>query len=178
MGQVEVIANQVGLPAARVARLRLDGEPLSAEDVAAAVAARKIRPERADELVGRRIDDMIRRAYAESAVPQPDAEPAAVSAPFVSWMGGVFITTELIKASMGYPMVDRRVDVDLSGVPLGIIRRRPRDASGNCICASPHRQRWAAKLYGGQWNETTSSSEPGSTPATQTGRSSTVPTGG
>lgn len=42
MTQVEVIAHQVGLGPARVGRLHLDGDALTAEDVAAAVAAGKI----------------------------------------------------------------------------------------------------------------------------------------
>jgi len=178
MGQVEVVANQVGLPPARVALLYLGGELLGPEDVAGAVAAQRIRPERAGELIGRRLDDLIRRAYAEAAVPQPGAAPASVSAPYVSWMGGVFIVSELIKAAMGMPMVDRRVDLDLAGVPLGVVRRRPRDTTGNCICASPLRRRWAATMYGDQWNQTTRSSEPESTPVSLTGPASTVPTAG
>lgn len=152
MGQIDVIANQLGLPPARVARLYLDGEPLSAEDVAKAVAAQRVRPERIRELIGRRLDDLLRRAYAEASVPQPGAEPAAVSAPYVSWMGGVFVAAELVKAAIGLAMVDRRIDLDLSGVPLGVVRRRPRDATGNCVCSSPVRRRWAAKLYGEQYD--------------------------
>jgi len=42
MTQVEVIAHQVGLGPARVGRLHLDGDALTAEDVAAAVATGKI----------------------------------------------------------------------------------------------------------------------------------------
>jgi hypothetical protein len=174
MGQVEVIAQQVGLTPARVALLYLRGDPLNAEDVAGAVATQRIRPERADELIGRRIDDLIRRAYAEATVPQSGGEATAISAPYVSWMGGVFIAAELVKAAMGLPMIDRRFDLDLSGVPLGVVRRRPRDITGNCICASPLRRRWAAKLYGRPWNQTTKSSEPVSTPVVPTGPASTA----
>ena len=153
MGQVQVIANLVGLPVHRVARLYLDGEPLVQADLEQAVAAGRVRPDRIAELAGRRIDDLIRRAYAEATVALPGAGTASVSAPFVSWMCGVLVVAELVKAAVGAPLVDRRVDLDMSGVPLGVIRKRPRDNTGHCTCESPWRKRWAATLYK-QWHQT------------------------
>lgn len=147
MNQIDSTAELLKLPQPRVAQLMLDGDTLTAVDIATVVAAGRIRPERSEELVGRRIDDLIRRTYAEISVPTDVGVPAAVSASYVSWMGGVLIAAELIKSALGLAMVDRRVDLDLSGVPLEGVRQRPRDTSGNCICASPQRRRWATRLY-------------------------------
>jgi hypothetical protein len=148
MTAIQALANQVGLPPARVAQLDLDGLALERADVEGAVAAGRIRAERAEELIGRRIDDLVRRAYAEVTVPIPGAEPASVSAPYVSWMGGLFAAVEIAKAVRGLPTLDRRVDLDLSGIPLGVQSRRPRNKAGSCPCASPKRQAWAARMYG------------------------------
>jgi hypothetical protein len=148
MTQIDSLAELLKLPQPRVAQLMLHGDALAPADIAAVVAAGRIHAERSEELIGRRIDDLIRRAYAEISVQTDAGVPAAVSASYVSWMGGVLIAAELTKAALGLPMVDRRVDLDLSGVPLEGVRRRPRDTSGNCVCASPQRWRWATKLYG------------------------------
>jgi hypothetical protein len=83
-------------------------------------------------------------------VPAAGSEPVLVSAPCVSWMAGVLATSEVAKAAAGLPLVDRRVDLDLSGLPLGAVRRLPRDRSGRCLCAPPFRQRAAHRLYGDQ----------------------------
>jgi hypothetical protein len=157
MGQIDSLAELLKLPQPRVAQMMLGGDTLTGADIATVVAAGRIRAERSEELVGRRIDDLIRRTYAEICVPTEAGAPAAVSASYVSWMGGVLIAAELTKAALGLSMVDRRVDLDLSGVPLEGVRRSLRDTSGSCICASPQRHRWAARLYGGQWNSTTNS---------------------
>ena len=122
-------------------------------DLEQAVAAGRVTPERIAELAGRRIDDLVRRAYAEATVALPGPVTASVSAPFVSWMCGVLVITELVREACGAPLVDRRVDLDMSGVPLGVVRRRPRDSTGHCTCASPWRKRWAGRLYS-QWNQT------------------------
>lgn len=151
MNRIEVIAAQVGLSVARVAALELERGLLDEGDVAAAVAAGRIRAEGASFLVGRRLDDLVRRAYAEVSVPVAGGAPAAVSAPYVSWMGGVLIAAELAKAARGMNPLDRRVDLDLSGVPLGVQSRKPRNPSGSCLCSSPKRNSWAAKLYKRAW---------------------------
>ena len=148
MSQLQVVASQVGLPVARV--LELDGSHgrLTDADIALVVAAAKIRPEQAAELIGRRLDDLVQRIYAEATVPVAGQMPVAVSAPYVSWMGGVLIAAELAKAARGLPLLDRRINLDLSGVPLGVASRKPKDTSGQCVCASPWRRRWLDKLYG------------------------------
>lgn len=147
MTRIQARAQQVGLSPARVAQLDLDDTVLEPDDVAAAVAAGRVRAEQADQLVGRRLDDLIRRVYAEATVPAAGEEPAAVTAPYVSWMGGLLAAAELAKASRGLLPLDRRVDLDLSGVPLGVQSRRPRDQAGTCICSSPKRRAWASRLY-------------------------------
>jgi hypothetical protein len=144
--QAEALAQQTGLPVERVLALGLGGR-LTDADVAAAVGAGRVNPERARELVGRRLADLIRRAYAEATIQTPEAAPTAVSAPYVSWMGGVLAAAEIAKAALGLPMVERRVDLDLTGLPPGFVLARPADRSGRCVCASPIRRRWMARLY-------------------------------
>lgn len=150
MTQIQVHAQLTGLRLERVAELRLNGGAgvLTGDDVATAVRAGRLHPDRAPGMVGRRLDDLVRGAYAEASVPVSGAEPAAVSAPYVSWTAGVLGAAEIIKATTGLPLVDRRVDLDLSGVPLGLVSRRPADASGRCVCGPGLRRRWSARLWG------------------------------
>ncbi len=143
-------AAMVGLAVERVVELATTDARLTTEDVQAAVAARRVHPDRAGELVGRRPDDLMRRVYAEALVPasQAGTAPAAVSAPYVSWFTGVLLAAEIDKSALGLPPLHRRVDVDLAGIPLGVTSTRPKDTSGRCLCASPTRRRWANRLYG------------------------------
>ncbi|MBF6558264.1 MAG: hypothetical protein IVW52_19355 [Acidimicrobiales bacterium] len=176
LGRIDSLAELLKLPQPRVAQLLVDGDTLSAADIAIVVDAGRIRAEASEELVGRRIEDLIRRTYAEISVPDVAGASTAVSATYVSWMGGILVAAELTKASIGLSMLDRRVDLDLSGIPLEGIRRRLRDTSGNCICASPQRWRWAVRLYGERWNSTTNS-ERNLRPEPQTGPPSTSAAG-
>jgi hypothetical protein len=144
--QAAVWAQQTGLPVERVLALAL-GEPLTEADVAAAVAAGRLDGERAGDLVGRHLADLVRRAYAEATIHTPEAAPTAVSAPYVSWMGGLLAAAEIAKATLGLAPVERRVDLDLTGLPPGFVLARPADRSGRCVCASPIRRRWMARLY-------------------------------
>lgn len=148
--QCQVLAATVGLPADRIVQLIDANAVLTAEDIQQAVAQGKVHPDNAHALVGRRLDDLIRRAYAEAAVPtaNPNARPAAVSAPYVSWFAGVLLAAEVDKEALGLPLLDRRADVDLSGLPLGVTSRHTRDASGKCLCAQRVRRQWATRLYG------------------------------
>jgi hypothetical protein len=151
LSQAQVHSQMTGLTVERILQLYLGDELLSAEDVARAVGAGKLHPDRVPELIDRRLDDLIQRIYAQAVV-GGQADPGvvtAVSTPFVSWMGGLLIVAELVKSAMGATLVDRRVDLELSGLPLGAVSRRSRDQSGHCTCHSPHRQRWATRLYGG-----------------------------
>jgi hypothetical protein len=144
--QIEQWAGLTGLGAARVAVL-IAGTPLTEADVALVVAAGCVSQDAAPDLVGRRLNDLIGRVYAEAAVPIAGADPIRVSAPFVSWIAGTLIAAEVAKAAAGLPLIDRRADLDMSGVPPGAVRRLPRDPTGRCLCASPWRRRAARALY-------------------------------
>ncbi len=147
MSQVEVYAALTGLEHGRIAQL-LDGDELDSGDVAAAVSAGKIAGAGAERLVGGRLEDLLHRHYAQARVPMGgEGLVADVSAPHVSWLGGVLLAAEVVKAAAGLPPLDRRVELDLSGVPLGGWRRPRREASGRCICASPIRRHLANRLY-------------------------------
>jgi hypothetical protein len=147
--QVQQIADMTGLLLGRVVEL-IEGAPLTEGDVAIAIGAGWISAAAGADLVGRRIDDLVQGGYAEASVPAAGSEPVMVSAPCVSWMAGVLAASEVAKAAAGLPLVDRRVDLDLSGLPFGAVRRLPRDRSGRCLCGSPFRQRAARRLYGDQ----------------------------
>ncbi len=137
-----------GIPAQRIETIRLTGARLTQEDVRCAVDAGRIKAADAGQLVGRRFEDLVRRVYADALVPaQPGSQATPVSAPNVSWAAGVLAGAEVAKKAMGFPLVDRRVDLDLSGLPQGIILKRPADRSGRCPCASPVRQQWMTRLY-------------------------------
>lgn len=148
LNEAQSRADLVGLTVDRVVELEL-GALLEPEDIVAAVQAGKVHPDRVEDLVGRRLDDLIRRIYAQATVPTgANTQPVAVSAPYVSWLVGVLLAAEVVKHASGLNMLDRRVDLDLSGVPLGVTSRRTRDRSGRCVCAHPVRTRWAKLLYG------------------------------
>lgn len=151
--QAQVHNQMTGLSVERILQLYLGNQSLTPADLAQVVSAGKLHPERVPELIGRRLDDLIQRIYAQAVITGTgDSTPGgaiAVSTPFVSWMGGLLVVAELAKAAMGHSLVDRRVDLDLSGLPPGAVIRRVRDRSGQCICHSPHRRRWTTRLYGG-----------------------------
>lgn len=140
LSNVEAIGGQVGLPVARVAVL-LAGDRLTSEDVIAAVRAGCIEADSAEALVGRRIEDLIRRAYAEASIQIVPGAAITVSAPAVSWLAGALVAAEVAKLASSLPLLDRRVDLDMSGIPTGATRQLPRDTSGRCLCASPFRRR-------------------------------------
>lgn len=153
LSQAQVHSDMTGLPVDRILQLHLGDLVLAPEDMAQVVAAGKLHPDRVPELTGRRLGDLIQRIYAQAVIAGPShlatQAVTAVSTPFVSWMGGVLVVAELAKAAMGAPMVDRRADLEMSGQPLGAVSRRARDQTGQCTCRSPHRRRWATRLYGG-----------------------------
>jgi len=65
----------------------------------------------------------------------------------VSWFAGVLAAVEIVKQLRGLPLLDRRVDVDLSGLPPGLVRRPTADTSGRCLCRSGTRTRWYRAMY-------------------------------
>jgi hypothetical protein len=153
--QAHVVAAQVGLPVERVIALQIPGAVLTTADLATCTAGGKISPENAGRLVGHRLGDLVADAYAEAAIAPAGAQRGpgqpgvvAVAAPQVSWLTGVITAAELVKTASGLPVLDRRVDVDLSGLPQGFTRRAKADASGRCACASGARRRWVVNLYG------------------------------
>jgi hypothetical protein len=141
--QVQLLADMTGLDPARVAIL-LEGDALDEHDLGVISAAGKVAADQA--IVGRRLADLLARVYAEATVPVAGTA-LRVSAPFVSWMAGTILAAEACKPSIGAPQLDRRVDLDMSGIPTGAVGRRPRDQTGRCLCASPWRRRAAAALY-------------------------------
>jgi hypothetical protein len=144
---------RLGLTLPRLEAL-LDGARLTVDDVSTAIWTGSIDPRAMDDLPGGQLGDLLSRHYATLGVPaSPAPGPGAggtarVSAPHVSWLAGSLLATEVVKAAFGLPGLDRRVDVDLSGVPLGGWRRPHRDASGRCPCTHASRRELVRALYG------------------------------
>jgi len=135
-----------GLTAPRLQAL-LDGETLTVDDVATAIWTGAVGPDAMGHLVGGRLVDMMR--VPSSGRPVADGpEDEAVSAPHVSWLAGTLLAAEVVKAAVGLPGLDRRVELDLTGVPLGGWRRPARNPSGRCPCTNPARRDLARALYG------------------------------
>jgi hypothetical protein len=148
--QADVYANVTGLQVPRVLALLADSSRLTDADVDAAIAAGRLDPERRTALIGAGLHDLVRQAYAEVTLKGPegyDTDVIAVAAPQVSWFAGVLAAAEIVKQLVGLPLLDRRVDFDLSGVPAGLVRRLPRDSTGRCLCHSGVRARWYRDLY-------------------------------
>lgn len=146
--QADVYAATTGLDLNRVLQLLQHGAHLTDGDVAQAAAAGKVPPARATALVGRSLHDLVRQAYAEVQVTAVGGDVIAVASPHVSWFAGVLAAVEIIKEVTGRPLLDRRVDADLAGLPPGLVRRMPADPSGRCVCRSGVRRRWHGELYG------------------------------
>lgn len=156
--QAGVYSQVTSIPIARVLALLQDGATLEGPDVDMAIAARRAPAHRRDALVGAPLSDLIRQAYAEAemrpqtadfgaAAANGDGNVIAVASPQVSWFVGTQIAAELVKHILGLPTVDRRVDLDVAGLPAGIVRRLPADTTGRCICHSGVRRRWYRKMY-------------------------------
>ncbi|WP_410617101.1 hypothetical protein [Amycolatopsis sp. lyj-109] len=152
--QAGVYAETTGLSVQRVLALLQDGAQLTAADIDQAIAAGKLPVHRRGALVGRSINDLVRQAYAEAEVRMGAAaggeEVVAVAAPQVSWFAGVLAAAEIVKQIHGLAVLAGRVDVDLSGLPPGLVRRVPADRTGRCLCRSGTRRRWYQQLYGVQ----------------------------
>ncbi|MHA6781876.1 hypothetical protein ACVGOW_12910 [Pseudonocardia saturnea] len=147
--QAQVYATLTGLSVARVLQL-LDGDAsLTAADLEAVAATGRVPDHRRAELVGFRLADLVREAYAEAPLRTgaPDSGTVAVAAPHVSWFAGVLAAVEVLKQLEGLPLLDRRVDVDLGGLPPGVVRRVPADRTGHCVCRSAVRRRWVERMY-------------------------------
>jgi hypothetical protein len=141
--QAGVFAAATGLDIARVLQLQ-EGGALSLQDVATSVASGHLRAEQAESMVGRRLADLVRAGYAEASVAATGGA-IRVAAPQVSWLAGLLPAAEVVKSALGLPLIDRRVDIDLAGLPTGFVRSVPADKSGRCLCASPWRNRWMTR---------------------------------
>lgn len=152
LSQADVIAAHLGLSGGvgRVIELQQPGAFLTAEDVNQVVAAGRVKESESAALIGRRLDDIVARVYAESHVTVSETGATGtvtVAAPYVSWLAGVLGAAEIAKAAVGLPMLERRVDIDLVGLPQGFTTTRPQDGSGRCACGSGHRKRWMDRLW-------------------------------
>lgn len=148
MTQSTVYAELTGLDQQRVLQLLQTGALLNQADLDRAVSTGRIAAERATTLVGRPLQDLVRQAYAEVQVPAASGAVLSVAAPHVSWLGGALAAVEIVKQVSGLPLLDRRVDVDLGGLPPGLVRHGKRDATGRCVCWSGVRRAWYERLYG------------------------------
>ncbi len=142
-----------GLSVTRVLALLATDVGLEQADLTAAVDAGRLAPDRVPALLGARLADLVRQAYAEielrGSTTTPSSDPIALAAPQVSWFAGVLAAVEVAKQLRGLPLVDRRVDFDLSGLPSGLMRRMAQDSSGRCLCRSGVRARWYRAMYPG-----------------------------
>jgi len=147
--QAGVYAAQTGLSVERVLQLLQPQAVLTDADIAAVRASGRLPASNGDGLISHRIDDLVARAYAEAQIPgsAADEQPVLLAAPHVSLIAGSIAAAEVRKAQLGLLMLDRRLDLDLTGLPQGIVRRPGADPTGRCLCASPFRRRWMRQLY-------------------------------
>lgn len=147
----EVWSEITGLASDRVQEL-LRGAPLEQRDVDE-MSGPNAQDKSDEDLVGRTLNEVRERLYAEVLV-ETDGERMAVSAPFVSGLAGAVLASELIKEVAGSEQrVDRRVDLDLAGVPTGLTRRLSQDGTGRCLCHDPfylsrYREMWEIEADG------------------------------
>jgi hypothetical protein len=143
---------RLGLTLPRLEAL-LGGQRLTVDDVSTAIWTGSVDPRAMDDLPGGQLGDLLARHYATIGVPASPAPgqgatgTARVSAPHVSWLAGTLLATEVVKAAIGMPGLDRRVELDLGGVPLGGWRRPRRDPTGKCPCTQASRRDVARSLY-------------------------------
>lgn len=143
--QAEVYVAHTGLPLDRVLALSAGHLGLTLEDVEVAIAAGHLPADRSADLVGRPLADLMRAGYAQASVGAPGAE-VRVSAPHVTWFAGVLGAAEIVKAAYGLRLIDRRIDIDTLGLPPSFVRTVPADPSGRCVCHSPWRRRYMARV--------------------------------
>jgi hypothetical protein len=146
MTQADMYVEMTGIAQSRILEL-LGGSKLTAVDVATAGGAGKINGD-GTNLVGRRVEDLVGRIYADAPVPTGNGATAlTIAFPQVSWFAGVLAAVEVVKQLRGLPTLRGRVDVDLAGLPPGAVRIMPRDSTGRCLCYSSVRRRAWTQLY-------------------------------
>jgi ThiF family len=152
LDEISMYVGLTGLSEARVRHL-VAGASLTVDDVAAMKAAGRLAPDATEGLVGGRLQDAARQNLYAQAEIQFRGMGLAVSAPFVSALTGSILAAELQKgAGAGYSL-DRRIDIDCSGLPMGLQTRPQQDASGRCLCwdsfrIDEYRRRWGDPKQG------------------------------
>jgi hypothetical protein len=147
--QAGVYSQITTLPLPRILALLQPTARLTLQDVDMAVASGRLHPDRREQLIGAALTDLFRQAYAEAPLQAAgtSADVIAVAAPQVSWFAGVLGAVEVVKQLHGLPLLDRRVDVDVTGLPPGLVRRAPADTTGRCLCRSGTRRSWHQRLF-------------------------------
>lgn len=140
--QVDLYAQATGITTDRIQQL-LAGEHLTLEDL------KHVSIPDSTHLKGRRLEDLIRATYAEATIPtsDPTSSHLQISAPHVSWLTGITIAAEIIKASLALPTLKRRLRIDLRGLPLGVTDHPPADSTGRCICRDLFKRQEAQSWY-------------------------------
>jgi hypothetical protein len=145
----QMLAEMIGLAVERVIAIQqLEGGAVSAADAEQMAASGKFQGE--PPQAGERLQDVVRRIYAQVAVPT-DTGPVLISTPFVSAMTGLLLLVEILKESdesLHAYRLRGRYDLDMSGEPPPFTQATVRDPSGRCLCYSPFRRGAYRRLHG------------------------------
>jgi hypothetical protein len=145
----QVLAEMIGLPVERVIAIQqLDGGVITDADAAQMAASGRFQGAPPD--AGERLQDLVRRIYAQAAVPTAMGA-VLISTPFVSAIAGLLLLVEALKESdarLHRYRLNGRYDLDLSGEPPPFTQATVRDKSGRCLCYSPFRRRAYKRLHG------------------------------
>jgi hypothetical protein len=144
----QMLAEMIGLSVERVIAIQqLEGGVVSAVDAAQMASSGKFHGE--PPQAGERLHDVVRRIYAQAAVPT-DTGPVLISTPFVSAMAGLLLLVEALKEGdmrLHPYRLNGRYDLDMSGEPPPFTQATVRDTSGRCLCYSPFRRRAYTRLH-------------------------------
>lgn len=145
----QMLAEMIGLPVERVITIQqLEGSVVAAADAEKMAASGKFRGE--PPRAGERLQDVVRRIYAQAAVPT-DTGLVLISTPYVSAMAGLLLLTEALKEGdprLHLYRLKGRYDLDMSGEPPPLTQATVRDPSGRCLCYSPFRRGAYRRLHG------------------------------
>jgi hypothetical protein len=145
----QMLAEMVGLPVERVIAIQqLEGGVISAADAAQMAGSGRFEGQAPE--AGERLQDLVRRIYAQAAVPTV-AGQVLISTSFVSAMAGLLLLVEALKEAddrLHAYRLNGRYDLDMSGEPLPFTQATLRDASGRCLCYSPFRRKAYKRLHG------------------------------
>jgi hypothetical protein len=145
----QMLAEMIGLSVERVIAIQqVEGGVVSAVDVEQMAASGKFHGQ--PPQAGERLQDVVRRIYAQAAVPT-ETGPVLISTPYVSAMAGLLLVVEAVKE--GDPRLHPcrlkgRYDLDMSGEPPPFTQATVRDNSGRCLCYSPFRRGVYGRLHG------------------------------